>query len=85
MEEEASFLTGRLAALSDGNTLDRQYLAELQAAIADESTPAQTDLERLYQEAGVSLPGAVKRRFEEVKAFHEFGHPQSALLPNERD
>jgi uncharacterized protein YydD (DUF2326 family) len=71
MEEEASALTGRLAALSDGNTLDRQYLAELQAAVADEAPPIQTDLERLYQEAGVSLPGSVTRRFEEVKVFHE--------------
>ncbi|WP_127110197.1 ABC-three component system protein [Pararhodobacter zhoushanensis] len=51
--------------LSEANSaLD--YLAK---SVAQESPPAYTDIERLYQMVGVELPNVAMRRFEDVKAF----------------
>ncbi len=70
-EERASRLTAELAELSDGNSLDRRYAAEIDAALSSEMPPPPEDLERLYQEANVILPETALRRFEEVRVFHE--------------
>jgi len=71
LEAEASHLTRELGRLADENVLDRRYLAELEAATSDETPPAPDDLEQLYEEVGVALPGTVRTRFEDVKRFHE--------------
>lgn len=70
-EEEASSLTKDLSRLADENVLDRRYLEDLRAAMGAEIEPAPSDLERLYREAGVTLPDLVARRFSDVTAFHE--------------
>lgn len=71
LEREASELTAMLATLSDENTLDRRYVAELEKATSEEVAPSPPDLQKLYREAGVVLPELVQRRFEDVKVFHE--------------
>lgn len=71
LEKEASQLTADLAVITDENAMDRLYLEELEEAVKDEAPPQPADLERLYREAGVVLPGAVKKRFDDVQAFHE--------------
>lgn len=71
LEREASKLTARLAELADENVLDRRYLNELEATTVVEMPPAPADLDRLYKEAGVLLPDLVKKRFDDVKSFHE--------------
>ena len=71
LEREASQLTKRLGELADENILDQRYLADLKSATVEESPPAPTDLEGLFHEAGVVFPSLVKRRFEEVAAFHD--------------
>jgi uncharacterized protein YydD (DUF2326 family) len=71
LEQEASLLTRELGTLADENTIDRLALSELQEALNHEIDPPIYDLERLYKEAGVILPEAVVRRFEEVRQFHE--------------
>jgi uncharacterized protein YydD (DUF2326 family) len=71
LEQEASQLTRELGNLADENTTDRLLLSELEMALSQESEPDIADLERLYGEAGVILPGSALRRFEEVKLFHE--------------
>lgn len=71
MEKEASRLTGELAVIADENAMDRLYLQELEGAVIQEAPPQPADLERLYMEAGVVLPGGVKKRFEDVQTFHE--------------
>ena len=71
MEREASVLTRSISALNDDNTMDRELILLLREALENEKPPANTNLERLYREAGVILPGTVGRRFEEVKQFHE--------------
>ena len=70
-EQEASQLTRELGTLADENTTDRLLLAELEEALSQETEPSTTDLERLYQEAGIILPNSTLRRFEEVRLFHE--------------
>jgi uncharacterized protein YydD (DUF2326 family) len=71
LEQEASRLTRELSSLSDENALDRQREAELRAAIEAEATPAPADLEHLYQQVGITLPGSVMRRFEDLQHFHD--------------
>lgn len=71
LEGEASDLTRKLSELSDDNTLDRRYVAELEKSMTEEVAPSTPDLEKLYLEAGVVLPDLVQRRFQEVKLFHE--------------
>lgn len=70
-EQEASQLTRDLGTLADENTTDRLLLAELEEALNQETEPGTTDLESLYQEAGIILPNSTLRRFEEVRLFHE--------------
>ena len=71
LEAEASKLTRQLADLSDENETDRGYVEELDIAMQTESPPAPTDLANLYGEAGVALPDVVRRRYDDVLAFHE--------------
>ncbi|MCK6580766.1 MAG: DUF2326 domain-containing protein [Anaerolineae bacterium] len=71
LEQEASSLTRQLARLADENTLDRELIAELEAATSGERPPELSELEALYREAGVVLPQQIIRRFEEVREFHE--------------
>jgi uncharacterized protein YydD (DUF2326 family) len=71
LEREASVLTSTVADLSDENVLDRRYLEELERATAEEVPPPPEDLDRLYEEAGIVLPNLVRRRFDDVRAFHD--------------
>ena len=48
-EREASGITREIAELSDENTLDRAYIAELEAAMQAEAPPAPDDLVRLMR------------------------------------
>jgi len=70
-EREASVITRDISALNDENTTDRELILQLQDALTSERPPAVANLDRLYREAGVVLPGTVGRRFDEVERFHE--------------
>ena len=70
LEAEASELTRAMGALANENTIDRELLSELQQALEREADPTQSDLERLYEEVGIALPGTAIRRLAEVRAFH---------------
>lgn len=78
LEREASTLTHEISDLNDQNTSDRELILQLEDALANEQPPAATNLNQLYAEAGVVLPGTVARRFEDVARFHE------AILQNRR-
>ncbi len=71
LEREASQLTRDINELANQNALDRQLLAELERAVESEIPPATINLEELYKEVGVALPGVALRRFEDVRRFHE--------------
>lgn len=79
LEIEASQLTAQLHGLNNQNVSDREMLAFYGSALQEE-TPAPTpDVERLYAEAGIILPGHVTQRLEDVQIFH------TRLIQNRRE
>ena len=71
LEQEASGIAREIGELSDDNSLDRTYIAELETAMQTEAPPAPEDLSRLYEEAGIVLPDLVRRRYQDVLIFHD--------------
>ncbi len=78
MEREASEITRSISTINDDNLIDRELVLQLRTALESEEPPAITNVEKLYNEAGVVLPETVGRRFEEVSEFHE------AIIRNRR-
>jgi len=70
-EREASAITLEINELVDANTIDEQLIASMEGALKDEAPPAETDVDRVYAEAGVALPDAVRKRLEDVREFHQ--------------
>ncbi|GFE87719.1 hypothetical protein GCM10011488_26730 [Steroidobacter agaridevorans] len=79
LEVESSMLTRQINELANTNTIDFSAIRDLEGALASEVPPDLEDLQAVYQEAGVALPGLVKRRYEDVKSFHE------SVVRNRRD
>jgi len=71
LEAEADHVTRELNAMANGNTIDAAAVRDLETAINQEAPPSLNDLEMIYSEAGVALPGVVSRRYDEVRSFHE--------------
>lgn len=71
LEVESAKLTRQLNELANANTIDFAAIRDLEGALTSEIPPDLEDLQTIYQEAGVALPGLVKRRYEDVKSFHE--------------
>jgi uncharacterized protein YydD (DUF2326 family) len=79
MEAEADELTRRINRLSNGNVIDVAAIRDLEQAMASEAPPPLDELERIYAEAGVILPGLAVKRYDEVRSFHE------SVVRNRRD
>ena len=79
MEAEADRLTSRINALSNGNIIDIATIRDLEQAMSSEAPPPLDQLERIYAEAGVTLPGLAVKRYDEVRSFHE------SVVRNRRD
>ncbi len=71
LEIEASDITRKINQLNDDNTIDRQLIADLEESLYQEIPPSHDQLGKVYEEAGIVLPGIALQRFEEVKNFHE--------------
>ena len=71
LETEASEITRHINLLSNENAIDRQRLAQIQESLTSENQPSIMQLSQLYEEANIIFPELVKRRFEEVEAFHK--------------
>lgn len=71
LEVESATLTRKLNELANANTIDFSAIRDLESALASEVPPEHEDLQAVYEEAGVVLPGLIKRRYEDVKSFHE--------------
>ncbi|WP_275100170.1 ABC-three component system protein [Sedimenticola hydrogenitrophicus] len=69
-EARTSEISKRLAELSAQDTYDKEWLGQLERAVAEELEPDFSRLERLFGEAVVELPDLVKKRFDEVEEFH---------------
>ena len=71
LEVESAKLTRQLNELANANTIDFAAIRDLEGALASEIPPDLEDLQAIYQDAGVALPGLVKRRYDDVKSFHQ--------------
>lgn len=71
LEIESDKLTRQLNELANANIIDLSAIRDLESALESENPPNHEDLQAVYQEAGVVLPGLVKQRYEAVKSFHE--------------
>ena len=71
LEVESAKLTRQLNELANANTIDFAAIRDLEGALASEIPPDLEDLQAVYLEAGIALPGLVKRRYEDVKSFHQ--------------
>lgn len=79
LEKEADQLTHQINELANANVIDTGAIRDLETAMQSEAPPALDELESIYAEAGVSLPGLAVRRYDEVRAFHE------SVIRNRRD
>lgn len=71
IQDQADAWTRQLHELSNQLHLKRRLLLSYQESSVQETPPGQEDLDAIYQEFGVQLPQLVRKRFDEVQAFHE--------------
>lgn len=71
IREEADALTKGIHELVDANTIDSRLVGLYEKSLVEEQPPAEESVDRVYQDAGVALPGVTLRRLEEVHQFHK--------------
>jgi uncharacterized protein YydD (DUF2326 family) len=79
LEAEADQITRKLNELANANVIDSATIRDLERAMQSETPPTFSDLESIYAEAGVVLPGLAIRRYGEVQSFHK------SVIQNRRD
>ncbi len=79
LEAEADQLTQAISDLSNDNVIDAAAIDDLEHAMRAETPPSLADLQSVYAEAGVALPGIAIKRYEDVQSFHE------SIIRNRRD
>lgn len=70
LEQRASKLTETIHRLMDDNIVDQQLIGMYEAAQEDETQGNIEDVEHVYRQVGIYFPEQVRRRLEDVKAFH---------------
>lgn len=70
LQQDANLLTSEIHDITNENLYNRQLLTFYQSSLQQENEPSQDDVVRLYNSAGIELPGLVSRRIEEVESFH---------------
>ncbi len=78
LEKEASSLAIYISDLSTRNTLDMERVSSLSSQLENEQSPQESQIESVYREAGIVLPGLVTKRIEDVRKFH------AAIIRNRR-
>jgi uncharacterized protein YydD (DUF2326 family) len=79
LEAEADQLTRAISDLSNANVIDTASIGDMERAMRAEAPPSLTDLQSVYEEAGIALPNMAVRRYDEVRSFHE------SIIRNRRD
>ena len=79
LEAQADQTTRAINDLSNANVIDTATIGDLERATRAEAPPALTDLQSIYAEAGVALPGVTIKRYDDVRSFHE------SVIRNRRD
>ena len=70
-QEQANALQSAIRKLNQENTTDTAMLSFYQESVAQERPPEEDKLARIYLEAGVGWPNGVRKRLEDVQAFHD--------------
>ena len=70
IESQANLLTGEIHGLVNANIVDKRRLDRYRDSLVSEDAPTEDRLEALYDEAGIALPGAVKKTLEDARAFN---------------
>jgi uncharacterized protein YydD (DUF2326 family) len=70
-QEQANLLQSAIRQLNQENTTDQAMLSFYQESVVQERPPEADKLAKVYQEAGVGWPDAVRKRLEDVQAFHD--------------
>jgi uncharacterized protein YydD (DUF2326 family) len=71
LEKEASTIAIRQSDLANANTLDRQRIKSIEQQLQAEQPVQADDIMAMYEEANVVLPDLVRKRIEDVQAFHD--------------
>ena len=71
IQTDADKITSELHDLLNQNVSKRRQLARFNEAVSDENPPKLIALEKIYKEAGLVFPDAVRQTLVEAKQFHE--------------
>lgn len=71
LQAEADAVDEQIRTLRSADAADRRNILDLETAIRDEDEPDVSYVDRIYRELGVELPGAVLRRYDDVRVFHD--------------
>ncbi len=71
IEDEANSLTSKIHELINFNVDNKRLLEHYEASLEGEVDANPESLTRIYQEAGLILADAIKKRIEDVLSFHE--------------
>ncbi len=67
---QANQLTEEIHVEANQNAKDQRMLSLYGKSLAEENAPVPNEIEKLYADAGVVLPGVALRRLGDVQAFH---------------
>jgi uncharacterized protein YydD (DUF2326 family) len=70
-QEQANVLQGAIRQLNQENATDQAMLSFYEESLVQELPPEAAKLAEVYQEAGVIWPDGVRKRLEDVQAFHD--------------
>ncbi len=70
MEEKANRLSREISRAANTIVTDRQLLESYEASLAETQEPNVDEVVAVYEEAGVFFPDKIRKRLEEVIAFH---------------
>lgn len=70
-QEQANALQSTIRQLNLENATDRAMLSFYQESLVQEHPPEEGKLAKIYQEAGVAWPDGIRKRIQDVQAFHD--------------
>jgi uncharacterized protein YydD (DUF2326 family) len=70
-EITANELTGRIRDLNEANLEDLDLVEDIELALKEVEDASVADLKSMYEQVGIFFSDQVKKRFEQVEAFHK--------------
>jgi len=70
-EMSANYLTSQIRDLNEGNLKDLDLIENIDSALKEVEDASLSDLKYMYEQVGIFFTDHVKKRFEQVEAFHK--------------